>query len=53
LLRVLRDEDLIDSARQSAEKLIDADPTLASFELLMDELKFLEADTATDFIDKG
>ena len=53
LLRVLRDEKLIDSARQSAEKLIHDDPILAGFKSLNDELKFLETDSATDFIDKG
>jgi ATP-dependent DNA helicase RecG len=53
LLRVLRDEDLIDSARQSAEKLIAADAQLSGFDLLNDELKFLETDSATDFIDMG
>jgi ATP-dependent DNA helicase RecG len=53
LLRVLRDEELIDSARQSAEKLIHDDPILAGFNSLNDELKFLETDSATDFIDKG
>jgi ATP-dependent DNA helicase RecG len=53
LLRVLRDEDLIDSARQSAEKLIASDAQLSGFDLLNDELKFLETDSATDFIDMG
>ena len=53
LLRVLRDEALIDSARQSAEKLIEVDPSLTRFKLLNDQLKFLETDSATDFIDKG
>jgi ATP-dependent DNA helicase RecG len=53
LLRVLRDEELIESARKSAEKLIEGDPTLAANKLLNDEIKFLETDSATDFIDKG
>jgi hypothetical protein len=53
LLRVLRDEELIDSARQSAEEIIEADPSLAGFKILNDEIKFLETDSATDFIDKG
>ena len=53
LLRVLRDEKLIESARESAEKLIEQDAQLKSFALLNDELKFLETDSATDFIDKG
>jgi ATP-dependent DNA helicase RecG len=53
LLRVLRDEELIESARESAERLIEQDAQLKSFALLNDELKFLETDSATDFIDKG
>jgi ATP-dependent DNA helicase RecG len=53
LLRVLRDEELIESARDNAEKLIQQDAQLKSFALLNDELKFLETDSATDFIDKG
>jgi ATP-dependent DNA helicase RecG len=53
LLRVLRDEELIESARESAEKLIEKDPQLAGYSMLNDELKFLETDSATDFIDKG
>jgi ATP-dependent DNA helicase RecG len=53
LLRVLRDEELIESARQGAEKIIEVDPHLSGFKLLNDEIKFLETDSATDFIDKG
>jgi ATP-dependent DNA helicase RecG len=53
LLRVLRDEELIESARESAEKLIEKDPQLAGYSMLNDELKFLETNSATDFIDKG
>jgi ATP-dependent DNA helicase RecG len=53
LLRVLRDESLIESARSSAEKLIEEDQNLSHYKLLNDELKLLETDTATDFIDKG
>ena len=53
LLRVLRDEELIESARKSAEKIIEADSCLTGFKLLNDEIKFLETDSATDFIDKG
>ena len=53
LLRVLRDEGLIESARKNAEKLIEQDSQLKGFALLNNELKFLETDSATDFIDKG
>jgi len=53
LLRVLRDEELIESARESAEKLIEQDSQLKGLALLNDQLKFLETDSSTDFIDKG
>ena len=53
LLRVLRNDELIESARRSAEKISEADPSLTGFKLLNDEIKFLETDSATDFIDKG
>ena len=53
LLRVLRDEDLIDQARTDAQVLIEADPDLSSSPELARELKILQADEAADYIDKG
>lgn len=53
LLRVLRDEDLIDQARSDAQALIDADPDLGANPELARELKILQADEAADYIDKG
>jgi ATP-dependent DNA helicase RecG len=53
LLRVLRDEVLIESARESAAELLAQDPTLSSYPLLKEELKKLQADAAAEFIDKG
>lgn len=53
LLRVLRDEDLIDAARSDAQELIDFDPTLLNNPDLADELRVLQADEAADYIDKG
>jgi ATP-dependent DNA helicase RecG len=53
LLRVLRDEALIESARESAAQLLAQDPSLASYPFLKEELKKLQADAATEFIDKG
>jgi ATP-dependent DNA helicase RecG len=53
LLRVLRDEDLIDQARSDAQALIDADPNLATNPELARELRILQADEAADYIDKG
>ena len=53
LLRVLRDESLIESARQIGAELLAEDPDLTSYPLLKAELKKLQADTASEFIDKG
>ena len=53
LLRVLRDEALIESARESAAELLAQDPSLTSYPLLKAELKKLKADAAAEFIDKG
>jgi ATP-dependent DNA helicase RecG len=53
LLRVLRDEALIESARESAAELLAQDPELSSYPLLKEELSKLQADAAAEFIDKG
>ena len=53
LLRVLRDETLIDQARSDAQTLIDSDPNLSVNPELARELKILQADEAADYIDKG
>jgi ATP-dependent DNA helicase RecG len=53
LLRVLRDETLIESARQIASELLGEDPDLNRYPLLKEELKKLQADAAAEFIDKG
>ena len=53
LLRVLRDEAMIESARESAAELLAQDPSLTSYPLLKAELKKLKADAAAEFIDKG
>jgi ATP-dependent DNA helicase RecG len=53
LLRVLRDEALIESARESAAELLAQDPSLSSYPLLKEELRKLQADAAAEFIDKG
>ncbi len=51
LLRVLRDEDLIEVARNEAQDLIVGG--LEQFPLLNEALRKLELDTATEFIDKS
>lgn len=53
LLRVLRDEDLIDHARSDAQALIESDPDLSSSPALAKELAILQSDEAADYIDKG
>jgi ATP-dependent DNA helicase RecG len=52
-LRVLRDEDLIESARNDATELVDTDNDLSAYPLLQAELKVLQADEAVDYLDKG
>lgn len=52
LLRVLRDEELIESAREIATKLIDQDPDLSENPLLKVEVAELQALESAAFIDK-
>ena len=53
LLRVLRDEGLIEQARQDAQDLISIDKELTSFPALKLELARLQRDQAVDYLDKG
>jgi ATP-dependent DNA helicase RecG len=53
LLRVLRDESLIESAREVAAELLAEGADLNGYPLLKEELKKLQADAAAEFIDKG
>lgn len=53
LLRVLRDEALIDLARTDAVEIVNQDPTLKEYPDLAAELLILEKDAASEFIDKG
>jgi len=53
LLRVLRDEDLIESARNDAIELVEADSELKAYPLLKAQLRELQADEAVDYLDKG
>jgi ATP-dependent DNA helicase RecG len=52
LLRVLRDEELIESAREIASKLIDEDPDFSENPLLKVEVAELQALESAAFIDK-
>ena len=51
LLRVLRDEKLIEKARSDGEELIEAG--LTHYPALIEALKKLELDSATEYIDKS
>ena len=53
LLRVLRDEELIQIAREAAAELLESDSSLERYPLLKEELETLKKDTAASFIDKG
>ena len=53
LLRVLRDEDLIERAREAAITLIDADPELIRSPQLAVEVNSLMAQEQASFVDKG
>jgi ATP-dependent DNA helicase RecG len=53
LLRVLRDEDLIEEARSDAQELLEVDPDLAKYPLLKIELYKIKLDSAAEYIDKG
>jgi len=53
LLRVLRDEELIERARADAEGIIAASPDLSSYPGLAQEIAQLAKDASTDYLDKG
>ncbi len=53
LLRVLRDEELIEVARKDAQELIAASPELTSYPYLKSELKAMAQEMAVDYLDKG
>jgi len=53
LLRVLRDEALIEQARDDAESLIATDNDLSDYPALRAELAQLQRDQAIDYLDKG
>lgn len=53
LLRVLRDEDLIEQARDDAEELIATDNDLSDYPALKNELVKLQREQSIDYLDKG
>jgi ATP-dependent DNA helicase RecG len=53
LLRVLRDEALIEQAREDANDLISLENDLKNYPALKLELAKLQQDQAVDYLDKG
>lgn len=53
LLRVLRDEELIESARKDAQDLIATSLDLSGYPALKQELNAMQNDMAVDYLDKG
>ena len=53
LLRVLRDESLIEQAREDAESVISRNNDLSEYPLLKAELAQLQRDQSVDYLDKG
>jgi ATP-dependent DNA helicase RecG len=53
LLRVLRDEKIIEVARNVATEIVSQDPELERHSALRDELAKLERDERSDFIEKA
>jgi ATP-dependent DNA helicase RecG len=53
LLRVLRDEELIERARMQAQKLLAKDATLASYPELFTEVSKLKNEESSAFMDKS
>jgi ATP-dependent DNA helicase RecG len=53
LLRVLRDEGLIEEARNMAAELLESDSSLKGYPLLKHELEMLKKEQTSTYIDKG
>ena len=53
LLRVLRDEGLIEEARNVAAELLESDSSLKGYPLLKDELEMLKKERTSTYIDRG
>ena len=53
LLRVLRDEGLIEEVRNVAAELLESDSSLKGYPLLKDELEMLKKEQTSTYIDKG
>jgi len=52
-IRVLRDEELINRAREAANKILAEDPEINKLPLLQSEVNKLKSDEAARFMDKS
>lgn len=53
LLEVIRDEALVDEAREAAQALVSEDPGLARHTALRERVRLLAADDRSDYLEKG
>ena len=53
LLEVIRDEPLVEEARQAAQEIVSADPQLARHPVLRERVRMLAADDRADFLENG
>jgi ATP-dependent DNA helicase RecG len=53
LLEVIRDEPLVEEARQAAQAIVSDDPSLARHPALRERARMLDADDRADFLEKG
>lgn len=53
LLEVIRDEALVDEARQAAQDLVSSDPALTRHAALRERVRMLSDDDRSDFLEKG
>lgn len=53
LLEVIRDEALVDEARQAAQAIVAEDPALTRHAALRERVRMLAADDRSDFLEKG
>jgi ATP-dependent DNA helicase RecG len=53
LLEVIRDEALVEEARQAAQAIVSEDPDLTRHAALRERVRMLSADDRSDFLEKG
>ena len=53
LLEVIRDESIVDDARQAAQDVVEADPALSTHPALRERIRMLADDDRADFLEKS